>query len=160
MSSANGQPDWASDELYLEDLATFIGKHTRLKHAQVAAAERADRVYDAGCYRGFGGPILDGLEDVDFEALNRKYPDIIPAKGYFVHTSHEDRIVFIASEVGISHKQAIEYLAQAMAFRRAAGISTSEDEDEAGFRRWAAQWLAESRGLRLVKDDDSDRCDA
>lgn len=152
MSSRNGRPDWPSDKAYLEDLTSFIGARTGLSSDQIGAAERAARIYDAACYRGFGGPILGGLEDVDFEALNVKYPDIIPAEGYFVHTSHEDRIVFIARELRISQRSAVEFLTAMMAFRRATGIATSEDQDEAGFRRWAAQWLAKNpdRHLQLV----------
>ena len=153
MTSASGKPDWPSDDAYLEDLAHFVGERTGLSAVQVDQAERTERIYTAACYRGFGGPILDDLEDVDFHALNEKYPDIIPKDGYFVHTSHEDRIVFLAGELGLSQRVVVEVLAAMMAFRRAAGISTSEDEDEAGFRAWAAAWLAESpeRHLHLVR---------
>jgi len=159
MSSANGQADWASDEAYLADLARFIGERTGLRAAHVKAAERAEIIYEAACYRSFGGPILYGHEHVDFEALARKHPDIIPAEGYFTHSSYEDKIVFLVRETSLSSRDAVEYLAAGMAFRRAAGISTSADEDEDSFRRWAKGWLASNKGLhlRLVKNEESER---
>jgi hypothetical protein len=164
MTSRNGQADWPDDDAYLADLTTYIAKRTGLTAKQVQLAERTSRLYEAACYRGFGGPIMCGFEDVDFAALNTKYPDIIPAKNYFVHPSHADRVEFIASEAGLSYRHTVAFLAAEMAFTRAAGIAAREADEEKPFLQWAKEWLREReprpvhhpkpdpRQLRLVVD--------
>lgn len=76
MSSMNGQADWPDDTAYFADLTSYISKRTGLTAKQVQLAERTSRLYEAACYRGFGGPIMCGFESTDFDALNAKYPDI------------------------------------------------------------------------------------
>jgi hypothetical protein len=145
MSSANGTPDWPNDEAYLTDLVRFIGERTGLDPAEVRAAEHAERLYAAACYRGFGGPIMDGFETVDFAALNAKYPDLVPAEGYWVHANDEDRLLFLAGEALKTRSAAVEFVAALMAFRCAAGIATSDDEDVPAFRAAAEAWLVASQ---------------
>jgi hypothetical protein len=155
MSSLNGKADWVDDDAYIEDLTTFISKRTGLSAQQVALAERTSRLYEAACYRGFGGPIMLGFEDVDFAALNAKYPDIVPADNYFTHPSHADRIVFVAAEAGLSLRQTVDFLAGEMRFCRAAGIAAREADEEQPFLQWAKEWLRdrESRPVHRPKPD-------
>lgn len=138
MTSRNGQADWPDDDAYLADLTSYISRRTGLTAKQVQLAERTSRLYEAACYRGFGGPIMCGFESTDFDALNAKYPDIIPAKDYFVHPSHADRVEFVAAEANLTHCQTVAFLAGEMAFTRAAGISAREADEERAFLEWAA----------------------
>jgi hypothetical protein len=149
MSSMNGRADWPDDTAYLADLTGYISRRTGLAVAQVDLAERMSRLYEAGCYRGFGGPIMLGFESTDFAALNAKYPDLVPADNYFVHPSYEDRVLFVAAEAGLSYRQTVGFLAAEIAFTRAAGIAAREADEEPEFLEWAKEWLR-AREPRLV----------
>jgi hypothetical protein len=112
MSSMNGRADWPDDEAYVADLANYISKRTGLSVQEVDLAERTSRLYEAACYRSFGGPIMLGFESTDFAALNAKHPDLVPADNYFVHPSYEDRVLFVASEAHLSYRQTVDFLAR------------------------------------------------
>jgi hypothetical protein len=166
MSSVNGKADWVDDDAFRVDLTSYIAKRTSLSVEQVDLAERTSRLFEAACYRGFGGPIMLGFEDVDFGALNAKHPDLVPADNYFVHPSYEDRVLFVAAEAGLSLRQTVDFLAGEMRFCRAAGIAAREVDEAPAFLEWAKEWLREReprpahhpkpdpRQLRLVTDEE------